>query len=157
VRCQNLYPLTSAKYPIGYIEIRVFSHATEDQTKVESAVRSILPEELASEVTFCKTNCLGHHGNPIVLLETKLTERTALLSVLGKIGSELSTLDKEELIAEISRHTEKHNLYLRIDKQNAYLGKAKFSSADPIHLKVHFRNRTPQQIIDIGRQVGLLP
>jgi RNA binding exosome subunit len=152
--CPSSFP---SKYPIGYIEIRVFSHATEDQAKVETALRNILPETLAEEVTFTKTNCIGHHGNPIVLVEAKLADRATLLSVLEKIGSALGILDKEELSTEVNQHIEKHNLYLRLDKQSAFLGKVKFSSTDPIHFKVHFKNKNPQQIADLCRQAGLLP
>ena len=147
----------SSKFPIAYFEIRVFSHATEDLEKVQTAVRKILPENLSAEVTFTKTNCVGHHGNPIVLLEAKLTDKKALPKALEKIGAELSALDKEKLNSEIKRHIEKHNLFLRLDKQSAFLGTTKLGSNDPIHLRIHFKNKTPDEIAEICRQAGLLP
>ena len=147
----------SSKYPIAYVEIRAISHATEDLRKVEFAVRNTLPQILAQEAIFTKTNCVGHHGNPIVLVETKLVNRLALLSVLEKLGSSLSSLDKEQLASELRQHIDKHNLYLRLDKQDAFLGSLKLSSNDPIHIKIHFKNKTYEQIIDICQQRGLLP
>ncbi len=147
----------SSKYPIAYLEIRVFSHATEDLEKVETAVRNTLPEPLAAEVTFTKTNLVGHHGNPIVLVETKLTNRTTLPSVLEKIGSSLSSLDKEELTEEINQHIEKHNLYLRFNKQSAFLGTLKIGHDDPIRFEIHFKNKASNEIINLCRQAGLLP
>ncbi|MCW4009932.1 MAG: hypothetical protein NWF05_04860 [Candidatus Bathyarchaeota archaeon] len=152
-----MFPSSSSKSPIGYIEIRVFSHATEDQTKVETAVRNTLPEALAAEVSFTQTSCMGHHGNPIVLSQAKLTDRTALPSFLEKIGAALNSLDKEQFADELKQHIEKHNLYLRLDKQSAALGKVKVSSNDPIHFKIHFKNKTPQQIMELCGQAGLLP
>jgi RNA-binding protein len=146
----------SSKYPIAYVEIRVFSHATEDLGKVESAVRNTLPEALAVEVAFTKTNCVGHHGNPIVLVEAKLTNKAALPSTLEKIGSSLSPLDKEQLAEELKLHIEKHNLYLRFDKQNAFLGAMKITQNDPIHFKIHFKNETAEEIANICRHAGLL-
>ena len=42
----------SSKPPIGYIDIRVFAHATEDPEKVQTAVSNLLPKELAETIRF---------------------------------------------------------------------------------------------------------
>ena len=145
------------KSPIGYISIRVFAHATEDQDRVIQALRNILPEDLATNAIFKKTNLTGHHGNPIASIETELAERPKLPSALEKIGQSLASLDKEALNVEMKMHLEKGNLYLRFDKQQAFLGKLRFSSNDPIHFKFHFRNKTPDEIVAICKEAGLLP
>jgi RNA-binding protein len=150
-------PPSSSKYPIAYVEIRVFSHATEDMAKVEAAVRNTLPEALAENLAFTKLSLIGHYGNPIVLLEAKLTDKVLLPQTLQKLASGLSALDKDQLNSEVKQHIEKHNLYLRLDKQNAFLGTLKTATNDPIHIKIHFKNKTPEQIMDICRQAGLLP
>jgi RNA binding exosome subunit len=79
-----------------------------------------------------------------------------LLAALEKIGSGLTALDKEMLTNEVELHLEKGNLFLRFDKQRAFLGELQFSLNDPIHFKIHFRNRTVEEIIEICRQAGLL-
>jgi RNA binding exosome subunit len=147
----------SAKPPIAYIDIRVFAHATEDPAKVQTAVRNLLPEELAQTLVFEKTGCTGHHGNPIILFTVKLTNKKLLPAAVEKIGRELSALDKEELDRDIKLHLEKSNLYLRFDKQSAFLGALRFAQHDPIHLKIHFKNKTAQKITDFSKQTGLLP
>ena len=147
----------STKPPIAYIDIRVFAHATEDPTKVQTAVRNLLPMELAQTLVFQKTSCTGHHGNPIILFTSKLTDKKLLPTALEKIGKGLGALDKEELNRDIKLHIEKGNLYLRFDKQSAFLGALKFSQNDPIHLKIHFKNKTAQEITAISKQTGLLP
>ncbi len=152
----NLSSFSSSKYPIAFIELRVFSHATEDQQKVETAVRNTLPEKLASETVFTNTNLTGHYGNPIFLLQTKLSDKTILPSALEKIASSLSALDKEQLSIELNQHIEKNNLYLRLDKQSAFLGSLKLTSNDPIHFKIHFKNKKPEEIAEICKQAGLL-
>jgi RNA-binding protein len=121
------------------------------------AVRNTLPEELGESAVFKKTGLTGHHGNPITLIEVELADRQTLLGVLGKIGTGLTSLDKETLSCEMKLHLEKGNLYLRFDKQQAFLGELRFSSNDPIHFKVHFRNKTADEIIAICREAGLLP
>jgi RNA binding exosome subunit len=142
--------------PIGYIDIRVFAHATEDTEKVETAVRNLLPTELAEPLIFQKTALTGHHGNPIILFTAQLTDKKALPAALQKIGIGLNSLDKEELCRDLKLHLEKRNLYLRFDKQAAFLGNVKFTQNDPIHFKIHFKNKTPEEINEICSSSGLL-
>lgn len=146
-----------SKPPIGYIDIRVFAHATEDPERVQRAASNLLPIELADTLVFEKTSTTGHHGNPIILFTSKLTDKKLLPKALEKIGSNLGALDKEELNRDIKLHIEKGNLYLRFDKQSSFLGTLKFSQNDPIHLKIHFKDKNAQEIIEISRQTGLLP
>jgi len=147
----------SSKPPIGYIDIRVFAHATEDTDKVQIAVRNLLPEELAQTLVFQTTSLTGHYGNPITLFTTKLTDKKTLPAALQKIGSGLNSLDKEELSRDLKLHLEKRNLYLRFDKQSAYRGTIKFTQNDPVHFKIHFKNKSPEEIMDICKSAGLLP
>jgi len=147
----------SSKPPIAYMDIRVFAHATEDPTKVQKAVRNIFPADLAETLVFQGTNLTGHHGNPIILFTAKLTDKKLLPKALEKIGKDLGVLDKEELNQNIKLHLEKGNLYLRFDKQSAFMGALKFSQNDSIHIKIHFKNKTAQEIIDFSKQTGLLP
>lgn len=147
----------SSKTPVGYVDVRVFAHATEDLEKVLTAVRNTLPKEAGENAVFQKTSLTGHHGNPIILFQTKVTDKHALPLVLEKIAASLNALDKETLNSEMKLHLEKRNLYLRFDKQSAYMGELKFSSNDPIHFKIHFKNKTPEEITAICREAGLLP
>jgi RNA binding exosome subunit len=149
-------PSKPSKPPIGYVNIRVFAHATEDPERVMSAVPNTLPEELGKSAVFKKTGLTGHHGNPIMLIELELSDRQTLMGVLEKLGNSLTALDKETLSQEIGLHLEKGNLYLRFDKQQAFLGELRFTSNDPIHFKVHFRNKTFDEIVEICRSAGLL-
>lgn len=146
----------SAKPPIGHMDIRVFAHATEDTDNVETAVKNLLPNELAEILVFQKTTLTGHHGNPIILFTAQLIDKKTLPLALQKLGSGLNSLDKEELTHDLRLHLEKRNLYLRFDKQAAFLGTIKFSQNDPIHFKIHFKNKTPDEITEICRSSGLL-
>ena len=145
-----------SKTPIGYINVRAFAHATEDPEKVLTAIRNTLPKELGENAAFKKTSLTGHHKNPIILFETKLTDKQALPTALQKIGAGLTALDKETLDSDIKLHLEKRNLYLRFDKQSAYQSELRFSQNDPIRFKIHFKNKTPEEIVEICRNAGLL-
>ena len=147
----------SSKPPIAYIDIRVFAHATEDPEKVQAAVRNLLPDELAQTLVFEKTSLTGHYGNPITLFTAKLTDKKLLPAALERLGMGLNSLDKEELSRNLKLHLEKGNLYLRFNKQSAYLGNIKFTQNDPVHFKIHFKNKSAAEITDLCKSAGLLP
>jgi RNA binding exosome subunit len=146
-----------SKPQIAYIDVRVFAHATENLQKVQTAVKNLFPVELAQTVSFQATKCFGHHGNPITMFSARLEDKAKLVGVLENFGRNLSALDKEELFRNVELHVERSNLYLRFDKQAAFLGSFKFSQVDPVHVKVHFKDKKPHEIVEISRQVGLLP
>ncbi len=147
----------SSKPSIAYINIRVFAHATEDPEKVQTAIRNMLPHEIADTLVFESSNLAGHYGNSIVLFTATLTDKKLLPNVLEKIGVGLSSLDKEALCTDLKLHLEKSNLYLRFDKQSAYLGNIKFTQNDPIHFKIHFKHKSAAEIEGLCRTAGLLP
>jgi len=99
----------------------------------------------------------GHHGNPITLFESRLRSRKVAQAFLENLASGLSIMDKEMLGREIGQHLERGNLYIRLDKQSAYLGELKLGSTDTIHLRMHFRKPREEDVIDICRRLGLLP
>lgn len=142
---------------IGYIDIRVFAHATENEAKVETATKNLFPNELTESLVFGKNLLSGHHSNPIIMLTAKLSDRKLLPVALEKLGTNMSTLDKEQLNEDIKLHLEKSNLYLRFDKQSAFLGQPKLTQNDPIHLKIHFKDKTSDKVVELAKQFGLLP
>lgn len=133
------------------------AHATEDTDKVLKALHNMLPTELIETILFKKTSLTGHHGNPIVLLETRIKEKNAAQTVFQKLSSSLSMMDKEILGSEIEQHLEKGNLYIRLDKQATYMNEFKLGQADPIHLRIHFKKHIPEEVIGIIRTFGLIP
>lgn len=147
----------SSRVPIGYIDIRVFAHATEDTEKVLSAVRNTLPTELVDKIVFKKTSLTGYYRNPIMFFETKIKERDAVKTVFEKLASGLSSLDKELLNNEIKQHLDKGNLYIRLDKQSAYLNELKLCSTDPVHFRIHFKKSNPEEIVNVCKKFGMLP
>jgi len=143
--------------PIAYIDIRVFSHATEDSEKVRKAATNLLPDEARPIISFQKENLTGHHGNLILLLSTRLEDKKLLPEALSKIGSQLNSMDKEELCENLKLHLDRGNLYLRFNKQSAFLGQFSFSQNDPIHMKIHFKNKSSGEITELCKNSGLLP
>ena len=147
----------SSKAPVGYVDLRVFAHATEDPEKVLAAVRNVLPSESVDSVVFRRSSLAGHHGNPIVLFEARVKDRRLVQAVFAKLCSGLGLMDKEVLAGEISGHLERGNLYLRLDKQSAFLGEVRLGSVDPVHVRVHFKKHGTDEVVGVCREFGLLP
>ena len=136
------------------MDIRVFSHATEDENKVIEAVRRVLPPDHVEEVTFGKHTPSGHHGNPITFFETRIKNQETLKAIVENLSSHLNTLDKEELRSRIGEFTEKGSLYIRLDKQAAFEGEFKQAQVDPIRIRVRFKRKDVEKIC---QELGIIP
>ena len=149
--------MTQVAVPVAYIDIRFFVHATEDPDKVMKAAKHILPSQYADAIVFSRGNLQGHHGNQIILFETRIKGKEIIKSFIDRLSSNLHQLDKETLLKEINMRVEKGDLYLRLDKQSAFQGEFRFSIADPIHVRIRFRKGKTEDIVQICRNLGLLP
>ncbi|RLE70791.1 MAG: exosome protein [Thermoprotei archaeon] len=117
------------------LELEAFCHATEDVGKVKQAILNLIPEELRSTYGDLVTSSLleGYYGNPIVVLRLKVRGKKHASSILLRILRSLSLTDLSELEASLREHMDNSgNLYLRLDKQLAYLGKVKLYWSDDV-------------------------
>lgn len=146
-----------SKNVLGYIDVRTTAHATEDTERVLKAVYNTLPTELVETVVFKKTNLTGHHGNPITVLEARIKAKIVLQKTLEKLALGLRPLDKELLSSQIQLYVEEGNLYLRLDKQSAYLNELVLCRTDSIHFRIHFKKHDTREIVEICRSFGLIP
>lgn len=121
------------------IEILVSAHATEDLKKVEKAVYNLIIKE-ARKPNFKIQRVTGHHNDPIALLKTRITEKNTVIKTFQYMVCSLSKSDRMKLLEEIQDRVDNAgNLYLRLDKQCAYLGRVELNEADPIRMKFKFR------------------
>ncbi|MEM2843443.1 MAG: RNA-binding domain-containing protein [Candidatus Bathyarchaeia archaeon] len=121
------------------IEVSVIAHATENLKKVKKAVLNILPQEDQASASFSIQALKGHHGNPIFMIKTNLKNLSR--NFLDFLFKALSTEDKNKLFNEINNHIDKEcNLYVRLDKQAAFIGEARIKQEDPIRIRMKFKN-----------------
>lgn len=146
-----------SKMPIAYVDVSFFAHATEDEAKAIEATRNLLPTSQLENIVFNRSNLRGHHGNPITLFETKIKEKDIVKAVAENLSSNLGALDKETLLREINLHVEKGSLYLRFDKQAAYLGTFKLGVADPLRVRLRFNKNQIEDVVQICKEIGMLP
>ena len=69
----------------------------------------------------------GYHGNPIVILEVFIKEKRRSKDFFSKLSEE----ELQEILASLEKRMDDDcNLYLRLDKQEAYLGTLKMTTSD---------------------------
>ncbi len=105
--------------------LRTFAHATEDVSRVKSALELFLPEDCEIKIKMKK----GHFGNQITILEAKL-EKSHCKSFLDVLRS-LPETQLLKLKDELKRHFDDGcNFYIRFDKQSAYEGNLKLAQTE---------------------------
>ena len=104
------------------IHFRAFCHATEDEAKVVQALKFASgADEVTREVTE------GYHGNPIIILEVFIKEKRRSRDLFSRLDVE----EIKGIIASLEKRMDDDcNLYLRLDKQEAYLGILKTTTSD---------------------------
>ena len=121
--------------PIQFVELSTLAHATEDPSKVDKALRTLL---LGNPQQFTRQYLEGHHGNPIVRIEAKLTEENATRFAL-LLGSKLAKSERLVLLKDIDLHSDVDgNLFIRLDKQKLLQGAFQIAEDDPIRVKIKF-------------------
>lgn len=124
------------------LELYAISHATEDEGKVGSAMKNLLPSDIRHKLVPKQESTTGHHGNPITTLNAIVTNRDDIEQVIKGIASKMSSLDRTILTDEFDHFVDEDgNLYLRFDKQAAYLGNLFLKQTDAIRIKVRFQGR----------------
>lgn len=116
-------------------EINVFIHATEDRAKIIKAVHTLFPPD--TEIPhYTEITLEGYFGDPITTLTFIVKNRRPATELFMNIMAKLSSLDYVALMDELpQRLDDTKNLYIRLDKQKAYLGKLVLERHDALQLK----------------------
>jgi RNA binding exosome subunit len=121
------------------VQLSVFAYATEDEVKVERALRNAIPSDV-SGVKFSSQRLTGHFRDPITVLTAEIRRDKDATKVFQATVRALPTLDRHRLIEEIVERTDKAgNLYIRLDKQRALTGVETLNDVDPVRIKFKFR------------------
>ena len=67
--------------PFHYVDLRAFCYATEDEKRVEGALRTFLPEEFPVD----RAESEGHHGDRIVVLSARVENADGIRHVLDRV------------------------------------------------------------------------
>lgn len=121
------------------VEISTIAHATDDLEKVQAALNHMLPGSLLGRQIFTRKYMEGHHGNPIVTFEAKLTKANDVALFTEHFLKQLSRRERLRVERDLGLHSdEEGNLFIRLDKQRAYLGTMELTDEDPIRVRLKF-------------------
>ena len=118
------------RVPFHYIDLRTFCYATEDEKRVEEALRQFLPEEFELD----RVTNTGHHGDRIVVLSARVENADGMRVVLDRLA-ELDSIDRvlEELDDRVDDNC---SFFLRLDKQAAFNGLVRLGEGITLRAKV---------------------
>ena len=116
--------------PFHYVDLRAFCYATEDEKRVEAALRTYLPEEFPIE----RAESEGHYGDRIVVLSARVENADEVRHVL----SQVATLDDiDDVRAELDDRVDDNcSFFLRLDKQAAFNGLVRLGEGITLRAKV---------------------
>ncbi|WP_336344378.1 RNA-binding protein [Halalkalicoccus ordinarius] len=119
-----------ASVPFHYVDLRAFCYATEDEKRVEDALRTYLPEEFPIE----RAETEGYHGDRILVLSARVENADDVRHVLSRLRE---SADLERVEAELDdRVTENCELFLTLDKQAAFHGDVSLGEGITLRAKV---------------------
>lgn len=136
---------------IHNISYRVFVYGTENEEKVKEAIKTLFPN------SHPQTNITeGYFKNPVLILHDKITKKREIKEIV-KILEQIDLAGKRRLLNELeNKMDEKGNLFLRFDKQRAYLGDLKIiEHGDAIHVKIKIAAypAKKEKAIELAREI----
>lgn len=135
------------RIPLHYVDLRTFCYATEDERRVESALRTLLPEEFEIE----RTESEGHYGDRILVLSARVENADEIRTVLARLAG-IEEFDR--LVAELDeRVTENTEFFFRVDKQAAFQGEVALGEGITVRAKVEAYPATKEAAVENAREV----
>lgn len=136
-----------SRVPLHYIDLRAFSYATEDDKRVEEALRTFLPEDFELE----RTENVGHHGDRIAVFSARVENADDMRYVLDQLG-EVEEADR--VIREMDERVDENtSLFLRLDKQAAFNGLVRLGQGITLRGKVEAYPAKKEAAVENAREV----
>ena len=118
------------RVPFHYIDLRTFCYATEDEKRVEEAIRAFLPEEFELD----RMENTGHHGDRIIILSARVENADDMRHILDRLA-ELDTIDR--VIEELDERVDDNcSFFMRLDKQAAFRDEIRLGKGITLRAKV---------------------
>jgi hypothetical protein len=125
------------------ISFSTIAHATEDLSKVNSALLNLVPESVRSACQINAVEAKGHHGNPIIVLTLEVRDKNRAKEIVDYIVRLLPVGDRIRIRDQIDLYYDgRSTLFLRVDKQTSFLRAPRLSlSDDVIRIKISLMER----------------
>ena len=122
-----------ASFRVNKLSLSTFYHSTEDPERVKQALMNLLPKSVRDSIHLEETKAKGHYGNSIGILRIELSSELAQ-KALKNILCSLTDIDCKILLATLGNRVgpKPSHFYLRLSKQDAYLGKLTLLDSDDV-------------------------
>jgi len=128
-----------AQLKAHHVRLTTFIQATEDEDKVLEAIATFIPEDIDEEdVLFDIDETTGFFGNPIKVVNVEIKRSKAVRTFLKYFKELLSEEDRRYLLEHLDEKVdEEGTLYVRFNKQKAYLGEVEIDEgADVVQVRI---------------------
>ena len=133
-----------ASVPFHYLDLRAFCYVTEEEKRVEEALRRFLPDDFELD----RTSSEGHYGDRILVLSARVENADDVRTVLAAL-EELSTEEGEQLKSELEERVDENcSFFLTLDKQAAFRGDVTLGDGITIRGKVEAYPAKKEHAID---------
>jgi hypothetical protein len=130
--------------PVHYVDLRAFCYATEDEKRVEQALRTFVPgpdspdsDDWDGEGTFVELDrevTEGFHGDRILVLSARLERADQIRYALAALAR---ADDFDRLLGELDDRVDDNTaLYVGVDKQSAFRGAVRLGEGITFRAKI---------------------
>jgi len=148
------------KRVVSSIYMETHCHATEDIEKVEAAIMNMIPPSLRNEVKISRDVLRGYYGNPIIVLRVEILNSDHALMTAKFLSNLMTSHDRKRIRDTLAlRLNELKNLYIRVDKQQAYRGVARVAEHDDVikvKVSISLRTKNISEVKDVLKSIGLI-
>ncbi len=145
---------------VSKIELQALVHSTEDPNKVRTALLNLVAPSDRESIGVSSDQLWGHYRNPIALLKVKIQEPRLLTRTIEHLSSTLPDMEKKRIASALGLMSDESGaLYLRIDKQVAYMGDIRLGQYDSIRAKIKFSPRWVRSkgIYSLCKEIRIVP
>ena len=136
-----------ASLPLHYVDLRAFCYATEDDQRVETALRTFLPEDVEID----RATSRGHHGDRILVLSARVERADEMRHVLDVVAD---CDDIETVVDELDERVDDNcAFYLRFDKQAAYRGEPRLGDSITFRSKIEAYPAKREHAVENAREL----
>ncbi|PSQ30440.1 hypothetical protein BRD09_05460 [Halobacteriales archaeon SW_10_68_16] len=135
--------------PLHYVDLRAFCFVTEDDQRVEDALRTFLPEEFPVD----RAGSEGHHGDRILVLSARVENADEVRTVLDRVA-DLPAAEFERVTGELDERVDENcSLFLSFDKQAAFDGDVRLGDGITFRAKVEAYPAKRETAIENAREL----
>jgi RNA binding exosome subunit len=137
-----------ASVPFHYIDLRAFCYVTEDEERVEDALRLFLPEEFEVQ----RAESEGHYGDRILVLSARVENADDVRTVLEAVG-DLADEELDRVQDELDQRVHENcSFFLTLDKQAAFKGEVALGDGITLRGKVEAYPAKQESAIENTRE-----